>query len=76
MANCSDLHPDPNNEEDDDNDYDRIVFEGNAGHEPVEGFTGVLHGVTDGGLPPPFPVAAAGSLQKMYTTTLMQMATI
>ncbi|KAK1243922.1 hypothetical protein MKX08_002060 [Trichoderma sp. CBMAI-0020] len=55
MANCSDLHPDPNNEEDDDNDYDRIVFEGNAGHEPVEGFTGVLHGVTDGGLPPPFP---------------------
>ncbi|KAL9471195.1 hypothetical protein ACSS6W_009136 [Trichoderma asperelloides] len=55
MANCSDLHPDPNNEEDDDNEYDRIVFEGNAGHEPVEGFTGVLHGVTDGGLPPPFP---------------------
>lgn len=55
MANCSDLHPDPDNEEDDDNEYDRIVFEGNAGHELVEGFTGVLHGVTDGGLPPPFP---------------------
>lgn len=55
MANCSDLHPDPDNEEDDDNEYDRIVFEGNAGHEAVEGFTGVLHGVTDGGLPPPFP---------------------
>ncbi|KKP06632.1 hypothetical protein THAR02_01229 [Trichoderma harzianum] len=55
MANCSDLHPDPENEEDDDNEYDRIVFEGNAGHEAIEGFTGVLRGVSDGGLPPPMP---------------------
>jgi nucleotide-sensitive chloride channel 1A len=55
MANCSDLHPDPEVEDDDENEYDRIVFEGNVGHEAVEGFTGVLRGVTDGGLPPPMP---------------------
>ncbi|KAL6879068.1 regulator of volume decrease after cellular swelling domain-containing protein [Trichoderma novae-zelandiae] len=55
MANCSDLHPDPEDDDDDENEYDRIVFEGNAGHEAVEGFTGVLRGVTDGGLPPPMP---------------------
>ncbi|KAH6611390.1 hypothetical protein Trco_001410 [Trichoderma cornu-damae] len=56
MADCSDLHPDPDNEEgEEDSEYDRIVFEGNAGYEPIEGFTGVLRGVTDGGLPPPMP---------------------
>ncbi|KAL7823827.1 regulator of volume decrease after cellular swelling domain-containing protein [Trichoderma gracile] len=55
MANCSDLHPDPEVEDDDENEYDRIVFEGNVGHEAVEGFTGVLRGVSDGGLPPPMP---------------------
>ncbi|KAG6040315.1 hypothetical protein E4U41_000911 [Claviceps citrina] len=57
IANCSNLHPDPaqGNEEEED-DYDRIVFESNAeGGEAVEGFTGVLRGATDGGLPPPLP---------------------
>ena len=57
MAACSDLHPDPNDgeEEDDEGNYDRIVFEGSAEHENVEGFTGVLRGAVDGGLPPPLP---------------------
>lgn len=51
ISACSDLHPDPADEDDDDDD--RIVFEGD--HEPVEGYTGVLHGASDGGLPPAFP---------------------
>ncbi|KFG79928.1 FPD1 [Metarhizium anisopliae] len=58
IANCSNLHPDPTNEDEDgdeENDYDRIVFEGNAEQEAVEGFTGVLRGTADGGLPPPMP---------------------
>lgn len=55
MASCSDLHPDPNNEdEDDEDDYDRIVFEGNAEYEAMEGFPGVMRGEGDG-LPPPMP---------------------
>lgn len=57
VANCSNLHPDPNNSdgEDEENDYDRIIFEGSAEHEALEGFTGVLRGTTNGGLPPPMP---------------------
>ncbi|KAH7152038.1 regulator of volume decrease after cellular swelling-domain-containing protein [Dactylonectria estremocensis] len=56
MANCSDLNPDPNNgEEDDEDEYDRIVFEGSAEHEAIEGFTGVMRGSSTGGLPPPMP---------------------
>ncbi|QPG96431.1 hypothetical protein C2857_004170 [Epichloe festucae Fl1] len=56
IANCSNLHPDPaNGEEEEQDDYDGIVFEGNAEGETVEGFTGVLRGATDGGLPPPMP---------------------
>ncbi|KAM0328668.1 hypothetical protein ACHAQA_005080 [Verticillium albo-atrum] len=52
ISACSDLHPDPVDEDDED-DEDRIVFEGE--HEAVEGFTGVLRGNANGGLPPPFP---------------------
>lgn len=55
MAACSDLHPDPDNDEDDEDDYDRIVFEGSEEHQAIEGFTGVMHGASDGGLPPPMP---------------------
>lgn len=56
IAACSNLHPDPNNEgEDDEDEYDRIVFEGSAEHEAIEGFSGVLRGASDGGLPPPMP---------------------
>lgn len=56
MAKCSDLHPDPNDgDEDDEDEFDRIVFEGSAEHEAVDGFTGVLRGATDGGLPAPMP---------------------
>jgi nucleotide-sensitive chloride channel 1A len=56
IANCSNLHPDPNNDEEDDEDeYDRIVFEGSAEHEALDGFTGVLRGNAQGGLPPPMP---------------------
>ncbi|KAJ4024393.1 hypothetical protein NW752_002962 [Fusarium irregulare] len=55
MATCSDLHPDPNDGEDDEDEYDRIVFEGSEEHQAIEGFTGVMHGASDGGLPPPMP---------------------
>lgn len=57
IAACSNLHPDPNNEGDDDDEdnYDRIVFEGSEEHEAIEGFNGVLRGAADGGLPPPMP---------------------
>lgn len=55
MSNCSDLHPDPNDGEDSEEDDDRIVFESAVEHEAVEGFTGVLRGAADGGLPPPMP---------------------
>ncbi|KAI8657777.1 hypothetical protein NCS57_01156900 [Fusarium keratoplasticum] len=55
MSNCSDLHPDPDNGEDSEEDDDRIVFESAVEHEAVEGFTGVLRGAADGGLPPPMP---------------------
>lgn len=56
IANCSNLHPDPiDGDEEEEDDYDRIVFEGNTDQEAVEGFTGVLRGTADGGLPPPMP---------------------
>jgi len=32
-----------------------IMFEGNVGYEGISGLPGVSRGVTDGGLPPPFP---------------------
>ncbi|KEY63962.1 hypothetical protein S7711_08687 [Stachybotrys chartarum IBT 7711] len=54
IAYCSNLHPDPTGEDDDDDD-DRIVFEGSAEHEALQGFSGVLRGSADGGLPPPMP---------------------
>lgn len=52
ISACSDLHPDRADDESDD-DGDRIVFEGD--HEALDGFTGVMRGREDGGLPPPFP---------------------
>ncbi|OHF01795.1 hypothetical protein CORC01_02986 [Colletotrichum orchidophilum] len=52
ISACSDLHPDPVDEEDEEEDG-RIIFEGE--HEPVEGYEGVLYGAPDGGLPPAFP---------------------
>jgi nucleotide-sensitive chloride channel 1A len=56
MAHCSDLHPDPQAEGEEDDDYDdRIIFEGGEEHQPLDGFTGVLRGTADGGLPPPMP---------------------
>ncbi len=59
IAACSNLHPDPAHEGDEDDadedNYDRIVFEGSAEHEALEGFSGVLRGTADGGLPPPMP---------------------
>ncbi|RTE83760.1 hypothetical protein BHE90_001713 [Fusarium euwallaceae] len=55
MSNCSDLHPDPVDGDDSEEDDDRIVFESAVEHEAVEGFTGVLRGAADGGLPPPMP---------------------
>ncbi|SPO00741.1 uncharacterized protein DNG_03489 [Cephalotrichum gorgonifer] len=55
ISACSNLHPDPVDEEDDDDDDDRIVFEGNPEFEALEGFSGVMRGAGDGGLPPPMP---------------------
>ncbi|TWU73415.1 hypothetical protein ED733_003715 [Metarhizium rileyi] len=56
IANCSNLHPGPaGGDEEQEDGYDRIVFEGNTDQEAVEGFTGVLRGTADGGLPPPMP---------------------
>lgn len=57
VSNCSNLHPDPTSQEDEDmEDGDsRIMFEGNVGYEGISGLPGVSRGVTDGGLPPPFP---------------------
>ena len=59
VSNCSNLHPDPSFDEDDemgeDGEDSRIVFEGNVGYEGISGLPGVQTGTTDGGLPPPFP---------------------
>ncbi|WYZ38410.1 hypothetical protein EsH8_III_000324 [Colletotrichum jinshuiense] len=52
ISACSDLHPDPVDDDDEEEDG-RIVFEGE--HEPLEGYTGVMYGAPDGGLPPAFP---------------------
>lgn len=54
ISTCSNLHPDPTQEDDEDED-DRIVFEGNPEFEAVEGLSGVVRGASDGGLPPPMP---------------------
>ena len=57
IAACSDLHPDMADEDDEDEeDDDRIIFEGSRrDHEAIEGFSGVLRGTSNGGLPPPMP---------------------
>jgi chloride channel, nucleotide-sensitive, 1A len=55
IANCSNLHPDPLEGGEDDEDDDRIIFEGSQEHEALDGFTGVLRGSATGGLPPPMP---------------------
>ncbi|KND93870.1 hypothetical protein TOPH_01409 [Tolypocladium ophioglossoides CBS 100239] len=54
VSSCSDLHPDQD-EDDEEGEFDRIVFEGSAEHEALEGFTGVLRGSSNGALPPPMP---------------------
>lgn len=58
VSTCSNLHPDPIAQGDDEMDEDgadRIMFEGNVGYEGVSGLPGVARGASDGGLPPPFP---------------------
>jgi nucleotide-sensitive chloride channel 1A len=58
VSNCSNLHPDPSQEDEEMEDGDgdsRIVFEGSVGYEGISGLPGVQRGVADGGLPPPFP---------------------
>jgi chloride channel, nucleotide-sensitive, 1A len=58
ISACTSLHPDPVDEdgEDDDEEYaDKIIFEGDVPREALEGFTGVFQGSRDGGLPPPMP---------------------
>lgn len=54
ISACSNLNPDPNEEDDSDDDEDvadRIIFEGEA----LEGLPGAFRGDTSGGLPPPMP---------------------
>lgn len=58
VSNCSNLHPDPMDEDEDMDDAgldSRIVFEGSVGYEGISGLPGVQRGATNGGLPPPFP---------------------
>ncbi|PBP24968.1 benzoylformate decarboxylase [Diplocarpon rosae] len=56
VSHCSNLHPDPTVEGDEDEDEDdRIIFEGSVGYEGISGLPGVQAGAGDGGLPPPFP---------------------
>ncbi|KAH8664255.1 regulator of volume decrease after cellular swelling-domain-containing protein [Xylariales sp. PMI_506] len=53
ISACSNLHPDPADEDDDgeDDGTDRIIFEGEA----LEGLPGAFQGDANGGLPPPMP---------------------
>ncbi len=58
VSNCSNLHPDPADQDDEDmadGDDGRIIFEGSVGYEGISGLPGVQRGSEDGGLPPPFP---------------------
>jgi nucleotide-sensitive chloride channel 1A len=57
ISACSNLHPDAYDSEDneDGEGQDRIIFEGNVGYEGISGLPGAFSGVSDGGLPPPFP---------------------
>ena len=59
VSNCSNLHPDPIDQDDEDMNEDgsdsRIVFEVSVGYEGISGLPGVQQGASDGGLPPPFP---------------------
>lgn len=53
ISECSNLHPDPAPEgEENVSDDDRIVFESS---QPIQGYSGVFVGASDGGLPPPMP---------------------
>ncbi|KAI0122923.1 regulator of volume decrease after cellular swelling-domain-containing protein [Xylariales sp. AK1849] len=52
ISACSNLHPDPADEDDDEDDEtDRIIFEGEA----LEDLPGAFQGDANGGLPPPLP---------------------
>lgn len=55
ISDCSDLNPDPVDQDDEDMEdaAERIVFEGD--YQPVEGYEGVYAGNAGGGLPPPIP---------------------
>lgn len=58
VSNCSNLHPDPMQEDEgmeDGSGDGRIIFEGNVGYEGISGLPGVQRGSDSGGLPPPFP---------------------
>lgn len=57
IASCSNLHPDPCADDDDEDDdaADRILLDPTGPYEVLDGFTGVMRGSADGGLPPPVP---------------------
>ena len=54
VTECSNLNPDPKQDDEDEDDEDRIVFEGEE-PQAIQGFSGVFSGASDGGLPPPMP---------------------
>ncbi|KAJ8120046.1 hypothetical protein O1611_g10466 [Lasiodiplodia mahajangana] len=60
ISACSNLNPDPRNEEEDDEEdefnADHIIFEGSVDQGvAIDGLPGVLQGSSSGGLPPPMP---------------------
>ncbi|KAI8952264.1 regulator of volume decrease after cellular swelling-domain-containing protein [Xylaria longipes] len=61
ISACSNLNPDPRNEDEDDDgndefNADHIIFEGSVDQGvAIEGLPGVLQGSNSGGLPPPMP---------------------
>ncbi|KAI9744145.1 MAG: hypothetical protein M1818_002297 [Claussenomyces sp. TS43310] len=57
VSDCSNLNPDPRSQDDEDMEDgdERIMFEGSVGYQGIGGLPGVSQGVSNGGLPPPFP---------------------
>ncbi|KAF4586011.1 benzoylformate decarboxylase [Ophiocordyceps camponoti-floridani] len=55
ISACSELHPDPDNDDSEAEEDDGIALDAAAELEPLDGFLGVLRGTADGSLPPPVP---------------------
>lgn len=55
ISQCADLNPDPADEDDEDDEYERIVFEGDVEGRELDGLPGVYASGDDVALPPPLP---------------------